>query len=71
MDLHRGRLIDHVHLPFLRGDPRCSRHTRRERRQASRGGYYAAFLFDPDDNNIEVVYHGPARRSAASVKLTF
>ena len=34
-------------------------------------GYYAAFLLDPDGNNIEVVYHGPAARSAASVKLTF
>lgn len=34
-------------------------------------GYYAAFLLDPDGNNIEVVHHGPAKRSAASVKLTF
>jgi catechol 2,3-dioxygenase-like lactoylglutathione lyase family enzyme len=32
-------------------------------------GYYAAFALDPDDNNIEAVYHGPARRSAASVVL--
>ena len=30
-------------------------------------GYYGAFLLDPDGNNIEAVYHGPARRSAASV----
>jgi len=34
-------------------------------------GYYAAFLLDPDGNNIEAVHHGPAERSAASVKLTF
>ncbi len=34
-------------------------------------GYYAAFLLDPDGNNVEVVYHGPAQRSAASVKITF
>jgi catechol 2,3-dioxygenase-like lactoylglutathione lyase family enzyme len=34
-------------------------------------GYYAAFLLDPDGNNIEAVYHGPARRSAASVQVTF
>ncbi len=34
-------------------------------------GYYAAFLLDPDGNNIEAVYHGPATRSAASVKITF
>jgi catechol 2,3-dioxygenase-like lactoylglutathione lyase family enzyme len=34
-------------------------------------GYYAAFLLDPDGNNIEAVFHGPATRSAASVKITF
>lgn len=34
-------------------------------------GYYAAFLLDPDGNNVEAVYHGPARRSAASVHLRF
>lgn len=33
-------------------------------------GYYAAFLLDPDGNNIEAVYHGPAKRSAASVVVT-
>ncbi|MER8844743.1 VOC family protein [Mesorhizobium australicum] len=34
-------------------------------------GYYAAFLLDPNGNNIEAVHHGPANRSAASVKITF
>lgn len=34
-------------------------------------GYYAAFVLDPDGNNIEAVFHGPARRSAASVVVTF
>lgn len=34
-------------------------------------GYYAAFVTDPDGNNIEAVYHGAANRSAASVKITF
>lgn len=34
-------------------------------------GYYAAFLLDPDGNNIEAVFHGAATRSAASVKITF
>jgi len=34
-------------------------------------GYYAAFLLDPDGNNIEAVFHGQATRSAASVKITF
>jgi catechol 2,3-dioxygenase-like lactoylglutathione lyase family enzyme len=33
-------------------------------------GYYAAFLLDPDGNNIEAVFHGDAKRSAASVKIT-
>ena len=34
-------------------------------------GYYAAFLLDPDGNNIEAVYHGEAERSADSVVVTF
>jgi catechol 2,3-dioxygenase-like lactoylglutathione lyase family enzyme len=34
-------------------------------------GYYAAFLLDPAGNNIEAVFHGPAKRSAPSVKVTF
>jgi catechol 2,3-dioxygenase-like lactoylglutathione lyase family enzyme len=32
-------------------------------------GYYAAFVLDPDGNNIEVVWHGPHRRSAESVVI--
>ena len=34
-------------------------------------GYYAAFVLDPDGNNIEAVFHGEADRSAASVRITF
>ncbi len=30
-------------------------------------GYYAAFVRDPDGNNVEAVYHGPSTRSAESV----
>jgi catechol 2,3-dioxygenase-like lactoylglutathione lyase family enzyme len=30
-------------------------------------GYYACFVFDPDGNNIEAVWHGPEERSATSV----
>lgn len=33
-------------------------------------GYYAAFVLDPDGNNIEAVNHGPAHRSAPSVVHT-
>lgn len=34
-------------------------------------GYFAAFVLDPDGNNIEVVFHGKANRSSPSVKITF
>jgi catechol 2,3-dioxygenase-like lactoylglutathione lyase family enzyme len=34
-------------------------------------GYYAAFLLDPDGNNIEAVYHGAHERSAPSVEIRF
>jgi catechol 2,3-dioxygenase-like lactoylglutathione lyase family enzyme len=34
-------------------------------------GYYAAFVLDPDGNNIEAVFHGDAQRSTASVEVTF
>lgn len=34
-------------------------------------GYYAAFVLDPDGNNIEAVYHGEAKRSALSVQINF
>jgi catechol 2,3-dioxygenase-like lactoylglutathione lyase family enzyme len=33
-------------------------------------GYYSAYVLDPDGNNIEAVYHGPARRSVPSVVVT-
>src|SRR6187401_1304797 len=32
-------------------------------------GYYAAFVLDPDGNNIEAVYHGEGKRSAPSVSI--
>lgn len=34
-------------------------------------GYYAAFLLDPDGNNIKAVFHGEAKRSAPSVEISF
>jgi catechol 2,3-dioxygenase-like lactoylglutathione lyase family enzyme len=34
-------------------------------------GYYAAFVLDPDGNNVEAVYHGPAERSADSILIRF
>jgi catechol 2,3-dioxygenase-like lactoylglutathione lyase family enzyme len=32
-------------------------------------GYYGAYVLDPDGNNVEAVYHGPATRSAPSVEI--
>jgi catechol 2,3-dioxygenase-like lactoylglutathione lyase family enzyme len=32
-------------------------------------GYYGAYVLDPDGNNVEAVYHGPAKRSAPSVVI--
>lgn len=34
-------------------------------------GYYGAFVLDPDGNNIEAVFHGPAEKSADSVVVRF
>jgi len=34
-------------------------------------GYYAAFLLDPDGSNIEAVFHGEAKRSAAAIEISF
>ena len=34
-------------------------------------GYYAAFLLDPDGNNVEAVFHGEAKRSTPAVEITF
>ena len=34
-------------------------------------GYYAGYLLDPDGNNIEVVHHGQARRSAEAIQIDF
>ena len=34
-------------------------------------GYYAAFVIDPDGNNLEAVFHGEAEKSADSVVIRF
>ncbi len=34
-------------------------------------GYYAAFLLDPDGNNIEAVFHGAVERSTPAIEITF
>jgi catechol 2,3-dioxygenase-like lactoylglutathione lyase family enzyme len=79
----QGELTGRVHLAFQAKD-RASVDAFHQAALASGGQdpgaprerpyhprYYAAFVLDPDGNNIEAVYHGEARRSAASVKVTF
>jgi len=33
-------------------------------------GYDGAFVLDPDGNHLEVVFHGPAIKSADSIRIT-
>ena len=40
-------------------------------KRAYHPGYYAAFVLDPDGNNIEAVFRGECERSAASVRITY
>ncbi len=74
--------VSSVHLAFQAGDPATVRRFH-EAALAAGGvdngppgerpyhpGYYAAYVLDPDGNNVEAVYHGPATRSAASVVIT-
>ena len=79
----QGRLTGRVHLAF-QAQSRDMVHAFYEAALAHGGqdngapgeriyhpGYYAAFVLDPDGNNIEAVFHGDAKRSAPSVKVTF
>ncbi len=76
---HQGRLLDHVHLRVVDLDASKAFYAAAlaagGRDKGGPGerhyhpGYYAAYVldFDPGGNNVEAVYHGPARRSAESV----
>jgi len=79
----QGRLTGRVHLAF-QADDRETVEAFHKGALAAGGrdngapgerpyhpGYYACFVLDPDGNNIEAVFHGEARRSAASIKVTF
>ncbi len=80
-ETHAGRLFDHVHLRVA--DLEASRRFyaaalaaggRDNGRPGERDyhpGYYACYVLDPDGNNVEAVYHGPAERSAPSVVFTW
>jgi catechol 2,3-dioxygenase-like lactoylglutathione lyase family enzyme len=73
----------HVHLAFQAKDPdavRCfheaglaagGRDNGKPGDRPYHPGYFAAFLLDPDGNNIEVVYHGEAKYSSDSIKIEF
>jgi len=77
-----GDNLSHVHLAFQTAS-REDVHRFHEAALAAGGsdnggpgerhyhpGYYAAFVLDPDGNNIEAVHHGAARRSALDVVVT-
>ena len=79
MKFCRGRLFDHVHLVV------ANLESSRRFYGAAIGslglpiqiverkyhpGYYAAYVLDPDGNNVEAVFHGPVERSADAVILT-
>ncbi len=79
----QGRLTGPVHLAFQAKDREMvSRFYRAALEAGGRDngapgprpyhpGYYGAFILDPDGNNIEAVFHGPAKRSGESVRITF
>jgi len=74
-----GPLTGRVHLAFVAADRGAVERFHRAGLEAGgrdngapgersyHRGYYAAFLLDPDGNNIEAVHHGPAELSAPSV----
>ena len=77
-----GELLSHIHLAFQAPD-REAVHRFHAAALANGGrdngapgersyhpGYYAAFAYDPDGNNIEAVFHGPSHRSADAVVVT-
>ena len=78
---HRGRLIDHIGLvardfaaskAFYRAAMAhggCDNGPPGER--AYHPGYYAAFVLDPDGNNIEAVFHGPSERNVGAVEVRY
>ena len=78
-----GELTGRVHLAFQAKDrdmvDRChraalaagGRDTAAPGERPYHPGYYAAFVLDPDGNNVEVVYHGPAKASASSIVIEF
>ncbi len=79
----QGELTGRVHLAFQASDRAMVETCHRAGLDAGgrdNGGpglrpyhpdYFAAFLLDPDGNNIEIVHHGEAQRSAPAVTIRF
>ena len=79
----QGKLTGRTHLAFQARDEKTVEDFYRaalENGGADNGGpgerpyhpgYFAAFVLDPDGNNIEAVFHGAAERSAPSVTIAF
>ena len=77
-----GSSVSHVHLAFQAPDRETvqrfhaaaiaagGRNNGAPGERHYHPGYYAAFVLDPDGNNVEAVHHGPAQRSAPSVVVT-
>jgi len=76
-----GALTGRVHLAFQARDKEAVERFHRAGLEAGgrdhgapgdrpyHPGYYAAFLLDPDGNNVEAVFHGPAKRSADAIVI--
>ena len=79
----QGQLTGRVHLAFQAASREVVEHVHRVGITAGgvnngdpgerpyHPGYYAAFLIDPDGNNVEIVFHGPHKRSTRAVEVTF
>lgn len=79
----QGKLTGRVHFAFQAADKKAVEDFHRAGVEAGatdqgkpgdrpyHPGYFAAFLTDPDGNNVEAVYHGPHKRSAPSVHIEF
>lgn len=76
-----GSKISHIHLAFQAPDRETVRKfydaaieaggtdNGKPGERTYHPGYYAAFVLDPDGNNLEAVFHGSAKRSAESVVI--
>jgi catechol 2,3-dioxygenase-like lactoylglutathione lyase family enzyme len=77
----REEQVSHVHLAFQAKDRSAvdrfhaaglaagGRDNGAPGERGYHAGYYAAFLLDPDGNNVEAVHHGPAERSVPYVEI--